>query len=210
MTEQPDPFEIFRSIFSAVPAFVYRCLNDDDYTMQFMAGNVAQICGHDPAHIIGNAKVSFVGLTHPDDKEFAFSEVDAAIEERRPWNFLYRLRRPDDSFVWIREQGCAVFSDDGELKFLQGLIVEAQSEIDNLDKIKEMAERNEAINTDIRKMAENMVRTEKLLAILAVNAGIEAARAGEAGGGMAVIAREMRVRVEENTASVHNIVDRLQ
>jgi len=196
--EQFDPFEIYKSIFGHADAFVYRCHNDKEYTMQYMSGRVQDVCGRPADDIIDNAKVSFVGLTHPDDKDQVFAAVDDAIEKKAGWNVLYRLVRPDGSDSWIRERGSAVFDERGEVIFLQGLIVEAQSEIALRDKINAMANHTKEANQDILGLTQKILRTEKHLSILSINAGIEAARAGEAGRGFAVIAQEIKARVDEN------------
>lgn len=198
LDQDTDPLAIYNSIFQNSEAFVYRCHNDRDYTMQYMSGKVREICGHGVGDIIGNKRVSFVSLTHPDDKDAVFAQVDAAIEGKQSWNILYRLQRIGGTARWIREQGSAVYDAAGNVTFLQGLIVDAEAEVALREEITEMIQKTKGANQDILDITKKILRAEKHLSILSINAGIEAARAGDAGRGFAIIAQEIKARVDEN------------
>jgi len=166
MTEQDvDPLAVYNSIFEGADAFVYRCHNDEDYTMQYMQGNVKAICGYESRQIVNSKSTTFAGLMHPDDDERVVAAVDDAIARDASWNVLYRLKR-----------------SDGSIK---------------------------AENREIHELMKKMLRAEKHLSILSINAGIEAARAGEAGRGFAVIALEIKSRVDENGKWAEEIADRM-
>jgi PAS domain S-box-containing protein len=210
MNETVDALKIYESIFAQCSAFVYRCHNDRDYTMQYMSGQVEEICGYPASAIINNAQTSFVALTHADDQDRVFAIVDEAVEQRKPWNMLYRLVRKTGEAAWIRERGSAVFDENGELIFLQGLIVEASVEVEVRQRVDAMADKTKRTNAEILNLTERILRTEKHLAILSVNAGIEAARAGDAGRGFAIIAQEIKARVDENASWASEIADRMQ
>jgi len=210
MTEQDvDPLAVYNSIFEGADAFVYRCHNDEDYTMQYMQGNVKAICGYESRQIVNSKSTTFAGLMHPDDDERVVAAVDDAIARDASWNVLYRLKRSDGSIKWIREQGSAIKNAEGDVIYLQGLIVDAADEVAVRDEISEMIETKKAENREIHELMKKMLRAEKHLSILSINAGIEAARAGEAGRGFAVIALEIKSRVDENGEWAEEIADRM-
>lgn len=120
--------DVFHSVFSKIDAFVYRCKNDREYTMEVMEGAVTSILGYPKADIIGNAKVSFVKLTIEEDTERVFAEVDAAIEADEAWDVAYQMKHADGGLVHVRDRGRGVFVD-GELSHLEGMIVNAQAEM---------------------------------------------------------------------------------
>jgi len=198
---------VFNSIFSSGSAFVYRCANDENFTMKFMAGQVEKLCGCPKSDILGNAKVSYVGLTHADDIDRVFADVDAAIEARENWDVAYRLSRPDGSDAWVRERGNAVYDDGGEMVYLEGLVVDASAEVALRQELQETLNRTEEANAEIIELAENILRSVQKLSILAINAGIEAARAGKAGLGFAYLAREIKALAEENNQWASRITD---
>lgn len=129
--------EGFTSVFAAVNAFVYRCVSEKDYTMQFMESSVQKITGHPISAILNKAKESFVGLTAPDDQDRVFAEVGAAIDAGRHCDVFYRLVHPDGWLIPVRERGAAVL-EDGKLKYLEGLVANAEAEkalISDLDRV---------------------------------------------------------------------------
>ncbi|KIC12473.1 hypothetical protein RA19_02265 [Leisingera sp. ANG-M1] len=198
---------VFNSIFSSGSAFVYRCANDENFTMEFMAGQVEKLCGCAKSDILGNAKVSYVGLTHKDDIDRVFADVDAAIEAKENWDVAYRLSRPDGTEAWVRERGNAVYDDSGEMVYLEGLVVDASAEVTLRKELQTTLNRTEEANAEIIDLAENILRSVQKLSILAINAGIEAARAGKAGLGFAYLAREIKALADENNQWASRITD---
>ncbi|WP_051371861.1 methyl-accepting chemotaxis protein [Leisingera aquimarina] len=204
-----EALTVFNSIFSSGSAFVYRCANDENFTMKFMAGQIEKLCGCPKSDILGNAKVSYVSLTHTEDIDRVFADVDAAIEARQNWDVAYRLSRPDGSAAWVRERGNAVYDDNGEMVYLEGLVVDASAEVNLRRELEETLQKTEADNAEILKLAENILRSVQKLSILAINAGIEAARAGKAGQGFAFLAREIKALADENNAWANRITDQM-
>lgn len=202
-----EALKVFNSIFSTGSAFVYRCANDETFTMKFMAGQVEKLCGCPKSDILGNAKVSYVDLTHAEDIDRVFADVDAAIEAKENWDVAYRLSRPDGSDAWVRERGNAVYDDSGEMVYLEGLVVDASAEVNLRMELQETLNRTEEANAEIINLAQNILRSVQKLSILAINAGIEAARAGKAGLGFAYLAREIKALADENNRWASRITD---
>ncbi len=200
-----DLLDVYRSVFRSAKGFVYRCKNDDQYTMEFMDGRVEAICGFPIDAVIGNVAVSWVELTLPEDQERVFALVDAAIEKRQPWDIDYRIKHRDGSAVWVRERGSAIFDDTGELIYLEGLIVDAAAEMELRTRMEKIATAATSSNEEILAIAQNIQSSIKALAMLAVNAQIEASRSGEAGKGFAIVASEMSRLAGENETWANEI-----
>ncbi|WP_420860421.1 PAS domain-containing protein [Algirhabdus cladophorae] len=210
MTELDEtPIGIFESIFKSSDAFVYRCLNDDDYTMLYMNGCVRQITGYAMNDIVQNKTASYVGITHAEDKDRVFSEVDAAIEQRVPWDVAYRIVMRDGTVRSVRERGDAVYDEKGELTHLQGLVVNADAEVALRDKVTHQVETTQAVNAEILTLAGKISDSVRQLSLLSVNARIEAARAGEAGLGFAVVASEINNLARDNAIWAEQITNKM-
>lgn len=190
---------VFNSVINSGKAFVYRCANDEHFTMDFMAGQVEQLCGRPMSDILGNKVVSYVDVMHKDDLDEALAEIDRAIEKTENWDVTYRLAHPDGNEAWVRERGAAVFDDGGNMLFLEGLVVDASAEVNLRRELQETLDRTEEANSEIINLAQNMLRSVQKLSILAINAGIEAARAGKAGSGFAYLAHEIKGLADENS-----------
>ena len=200
--------DVFESVFAAVNAFVYRCRNDRDYTMLYMEGAVRPLTGYAREDILDNAKVSYVGLTIPEDVDRVFAEVDAAIEARNSWDVFYHLTHADGHKVPVRERGAAVF-ENGQLAYLEGLIVGAEAEQKLTNRIENMLTETQSASAEIAGCAKNITQSLANLRMLSINARIEAARSGEAGRGFSVVAEEIKKLANDNTEWAHQIEAKL-
>lgn len=199
---------VFESVFSSIDAFVYRCRNDADYTMDYMAGGVGALLGYDADDLVGNKTVSFVGLVSTEDAKQMVADIDLAIERGEPWDVSYRIHHKDGHLVWVRERGDAIY-ENGQLAYLQGLIVGAKAEYSLRQDIQDAFARTSAANRDIVGMMDNIAGSVRELSMLSINARIEAARSGEAGLGFAVVANEIKVLADRNAKWAKEITDRI-
>ena len=190
--------DVYESVLGSVDAFVYRCKNDKNYTMDFMQGAVDKIIGYQQEQVIGNRDVSYVGLTAQEDVDRVFGEVDVAIENKRPWNVFYRLTHKSGALVPVRELGSAVY-EDGQLAYLQGLVISAEAEKALTDSVEDLLTASTEANADIVKITSEITQSLKMLNILAINAKVEAARIGEQGAGFAIVAEEIKKLADQNT-----------
>ena len=112
------------TLLSNLPGMAYRCRNDAAWTMEFVSEGCAELTGHPPADLVGNAKLAFSELIHPEDRQTVWDQTQAAVEGRRPFQLLYRIATAAGAEKWVWEQGRGVFGPDGELLALEGFIAD--------------------------------------------------------------------------------------
>jgi PAS domain S-box-containing protein len=112
------------TLLSNLPGMAYRCRNDRDWTMEFVSDGCAELTGHSPADLVGNARVAYNDLIHPDDRESVWRIVQAAVAARQPFELTYRLVRFGGGERHVWERGRGVFSPDGALLALEGFIAD--------------------------------------------------------------------------------------
>jgi len=200
---------IFRTILGAADAMIFRCANDDEYTMDYIAGNPRGLSGYGEEDLLGNATVSWVGLTHKADIDRVVTAVDSAIEEDRPWDVSYRIIQRDGSPAWVRERGIAVHEGE-ELKYLQGLIVSAAEERRQFKRAEQVLVQSQDANSQIMDLAGKIATSVQTLSILSINARIEAARSGEAGRGFAIVADEISTLADQNGEWANEITAKMK
>lgn len=189
---------VYESIAARMNGFLYRCQNDDHYTMLNLTGRVQDVTGYTVADLLQNRNHSYVALIHPDDAEALDLAIEQAISNEQNWQADYRLIHKDGSLRWVSEYGGAVKDDNGNVIYLEGVVTDIQARRQN-------EERLSALSRDIAAETEQIVHTLKMLRLLSINAGIEAARAGEAGKGFAVVAENVRRLADDTSNSAKNI-----
>jgi len=112
------------TLMSNLPGMAYRCCNDPDWTMEFVSAGCSELTGYAPEDLVGNRQKSYGDLIHPEDRESMWQSVQAALRERRPFQFNYRITTASGAMKWVWEQGQGVFSPEGTLLALEGFIID--------------------------------------------------------------------------------------
>jgi len=100
-----DPLE---HALDELPGVVYRCRNDESWTMLALSGNVRALTGYGPEQLVQSAEIAFADLVHPQDRSRIAREIDGAIERGVPFRVAYRIRTREGDERWILEHGRAV------------------------------------------------------------------------------------------------------
>ena len=207
-TKDKEAVAIFDSIMKASKSFIYRCENDDDVTMTYLSGSVYEITGCSERQLLNNHERNYASLCHPNDLRPMIDAVDVAIEARQSWDIDYRLVRPDSSVILVRERGEAVFDEEKNVAYLQGLVIDASAEYALRTKIEDTAAQTKLANKEILEIADKIVASVRELTMLSINARIEAARAGGMGLGFDVIAKAINSLAQTNARWAEEIAVR--
>ncbi|MBK6962877.1 MAG: PAS domain S-box protein [Bacteroidales bacterium] len=112
------------TLISNLPGFVYRCVNDEDWTMQFVSDGCKAITGYDPDDFIDNKTLSFKNIINPDFVEPIRMKWDEILQERKVFKFEYPIMHANGETRWMWEQGQGIFSGKNELLYLEGFITD--------------------------------------------------------------------------------------
>lgn len=195
----------FDSIAGRMNGFMYRCNNDENYTMLFMAGTIDALTGFRRDELVNNRTASYMSLIHPDDTPAVDEAVSKACRDGHNWSIDYRLRRRDGSIKWVNENGSAVRDAQGNILYLEGVVTDIDER-----KSAETARHNQIaavsrLSGSIIAESNKILGVLKALRMLSLNASIEAARAGEHGRGFAVVADEVKQLADQTGKFAGNI-----
>jgi PAS domain S-box-containing protein len=118
----------YRTLVSNLPGAVYRCKMDNGWTMLFLSDAIEDICGYPSREFIGNKVRSFADLIVPEDREMVRAEVESAIGRREAFALQYRVQHSDGGIRWIRERGVGVWDGNGNLTYLDGVLIDITQE----------------------------------------------------------------------------------
>jgi PAS domain S-box-containing protein len=112
------------TLLSNLPGIAYRCRHDRDWTMEFVSEGCFELTGYATADLIGNQKIAYGQLIHPEDRAGVWDEVQLALADERSFQLTYRLTTATGEEKWVWEQGRGVFSTERNLLAIEGFITD--------------------------------------------------------------------------------------
>jgi PAS domain S-box-containing protein len=143
----------FRTLTSNIPGAVYRCAYDDNWTSEFISDEIEEIVGYPPSDLIGNAVRSYASLIYPEQTDMVRETVVQAVSQKRPYIVEYQVFHSGGATRWVYEKGQAVFDDNGEVQYLDGVffdITEKKLSELALEEAREEGEKNKSREKGLR------------------------------------------------------------
>jgi len=107
-----------------LPGMVYRCLNDDACSMEFVSAGVEELTGYQAEDLLDSRKIRYAELIHAGDREYVRNKIRAAVDARSGFQITYRLIAADGGEKWVWEQGTGVYDEQGVLLALEGYVTD--------------------------------------------------------------------------------------
>ncbi|MDH7514277.1 MAG: PAS domain-containing protein [Bacteroidota bacterium] len=134
--EMDASMEKLRALTRNIPGFLYRCANDEYWTMEYMSDHVEELTGYPADDFIGNRVRSFVSIIHGDDVLRVAESVRNGLEKKEPYIIEYRIKHADGSMRWVWERGSGVFDNGGHFLYLEGVILDITDHIAGMHEIR--------------------------------------------------------------------------
>lgn len=116
-----------RTLISNMPGMVYRCVYDDQRTMEFVSDGCRDLVGYAPKEMILNREVSWPDLMHPEDISLVHEKQERALEEQRPYVADYRITTKDGEEKWVWERGVIMPLEKGGLMVMEGIVMDVSA-----------------------------------------------------------------------------------
>jgi PAS domain S-box-containing protein len=115
---------------------VYRCGLDRPWGFEFVSDKCLVITGIKAADFMSGKSVPYYDLINPDDKKKTLEQVRNAVEEKKPYQLVYRITTTGGYEKWVWEQGVGIFSEkEDELVALEGFITDITEQKTGEDQI---------------------------------------------------------------------------
>ncbi len=112
------------SLMTNLPGLVYRCLDDENWTMKFVSDGALSLTGYLPEELIDNKLLSYNELIHPDDRELVDRLIHNALSKNKYFIIDYRIIDKTGKIKFVWERGHKMPSADGGSAMLQGFITD--------------------------------------------------------------------------------------
>ncbi|MBA4251710.1 MAG: hypothetical protein C0442_08315 [Chlorobiaceae bacterium] len=113
---------IYSTLISNLPGFVYRCAYDKNWTMFYISQRFSEITGYRIEDIIDNQKMTFNDLIDPEYHEVLWNHWQKILANREVFEYEYPITTVSGETKWVWERGIGVYSESGEVLYLEGFI----------------------------------------------------------------------------------------
>jgi len=133
--------------------------------MEFISDACTILTGYAPSDLVGNAKISYAEIIHPEDRSFVWNEIQKALQERRSFTIEYRIKTRHREEKWVWEQGRGVYADSGDVVAIEGFIMDVTC--------RKRAEKSIMQLNDILKVINKTMRHDLLNELTVIGGSLE-------------------------------------
>lgn len=130
----------YRTLVDNIPGAVYRCKNDEYWTMEYLSDAIEKISGFPASDFIDNRVRSYASFIHPDDSERVGRKVGALFNSDRSAYLEYRIINSAGEVRWVYEACRGIRNEEGRVSHIEGAIFDATEEKRAEDALKKSEE----------------------------------------------------------------------
>ena len=148
-----------------VPGMIYRCINDENWTMEFVSEGCKELTGYEVSDLLFNRTTNYAMLIHPDHRQIVWDEIQAAFQKQLPFELTYKIIDRQGEEKWVWEKGRGTFSDNNDLLTLEGFITDISAQTVAQDELR----KQESLLRSIHSAAPSGIGIVKGRIIIQVN-----------------------------------------
>jgi PAS domain S-box-containing protein len=133
-------------LLNNLPGMVFRCLYDHQLTFEYASKGSKSILGYEPDKI--SSGLAFRQMVHADDQALNKKVIQDLTPDNNRYNLTYRMKAAWGEDRWIHEQGVAIYSNNGQLVAIEGLLTDITEQ--KLREIK-LHEENDRLRSSIKE-----------------------------------------------------------
>ncbi|WP_245543754.1 PAS domain-containing protein [Maridesulfovibrio salexigens] len=114
---------ILATLLANLPGMAYRCKNDVNWTMEFISEGCFELTGYKPEAMLRNRDISYADIILPQYQAHVWECVQEAVQDREPFEMIYKIRTASGEEKWVWEKGVDVKNEYDE-GFLEGFITD--------------------------------------------------------------------------------------
>lgn len=123
--------EVYKRLIDNLPGFIYKCKNDSDWSMIFMSDQVHEITGYTAEDLVKNSVITYAELIREDHRKKVWETIQDALEQKKRFDITYPIIHKNSKQVWLSERGVGVYDSKGELRYIEGFVVNYTETIRN-------------------------------------------------------------------------------
>lgn len=150
------------TLLDNLPGMAFRCDICREWRMEFVSEGARELTGYPPSRMVGESAVHFRDLVVPEDRKRVWEEVQQAVSTRQKFRLSYRIRCADGSIKWVQEHGQGREDEDGQVRWLEGII----TDITDLRLAEDRVQRDASLRAEIVRVQQAIASSDLPMAQL--------------------------------------------
>jgi PAS domain S-box-containing protein len=138
-----------RTLVSNIPGAVFRC--DPKWTILFISDAIREMSGYPSSDFVNDKVRSYASIMHPDDIKMVEEMANDCLNKKDVLEVEYRIIRKDGSIRWVHDKSQGVFGKNGELRYIDGVVLDIT---ERKDADMELTRANKALEAQARNLEE--------------------------------------------------------
>lgn len=115
---------VYQTLVNNLPGFIYRCNNNRKWTMSYISDGCTKITGYSPNEIIENKIISYNNIIDKQYRKQIWDIWQVILKKKSLFEMEYPIVTKEGKTRWVWERGCGVYSQNGDILFLEGFITD--------------------------------------------------------------------------------------
>jgi PAS domain S-box-containing protein len=111
-------------LLSNLPGMAYRRKFDKDWTMEFISNGCEKLTGYKVDDLVDNKVLTFNDMIVPEFRDHLWGQWGKAVVNKESICEEYQITTANGDVKWVWEQGAAVYDSHGNVKALEGLLID--------------------------------------------------------------------------------------
>ncbi len=125
----------YRELLLHLPGLSYRCINDGEWTLEFVSEGSVKLLGVLPEDIIADRQRHFYDRVLPDYRDKLMHSWGSSIRKEGKFLAEYPILSTQGEIRWMREKAIAFYGENGELQSVDGIVLDITEQKDHEQKV---------------------------------------------------------------------------
>jgi PAS domain S-box-containing protein len=150
------------NLMNNLPGMAFRCLNESNWTMEYVSPGCKKLTGYSSSDLINNKKTHYGDLILDEDRKMVWNKIQNALKFHRFYKVEYRIVTKNGKIKWVLEQGRGVYDKFENLVRLEGLVTDV-TEVKKAElRLKNELAINQGIATIGLELLSDTIRPERV------------------------------------------------
>ncbi|MEN3185249.1 MAG: HD domain-containing phosphohydrolase [Atribacterota bacterium] len=150
----------YQLLVENIPGVVYLCAPSLPWTMHYLNDHIEDLTGYPKEEFLAG-RITYATLCHPEDIPEMEKRITQALETKKPFHLVYRLRHRDGSWRFVEEWGAGIFAGE-TVQYLEGFIQDVTTRELARERLEYMVTHDSLTGLYNRQFLENLLESESL------------------------------------------------